>query len=166
MDRPLSDIYWLNVADEGFPFGGIIEHTNFVPAAAYAGRHIAYLSRYYTADEPLASMDEAGIKSLMLSGVKRIFPSFSESHLHAVHVFRSRTAAQVCDLGFSEKVPACKTPIQGLFIGNMSHVYPDERSVNNSIRVAAAACEQMGLQHKVPQNASLSGNIGFHQSSN
>ena len=40
--RPLSSIYWLNVADPGFPFGGIIEHTNLIPQERY-GRHVAYL---------------------------------------------------------------------------------------------------------------------------
>ena len=46
LDRSLSDIYWLNVNDPGFPFVGVIEHTNFEPASTYAGRHIVYLSRY------------------------------------------------------------------------------------------------------------------------
>src|SRR5271170_2471236 len=44
LSRPLSTIYWLNVADPGFPFGGVIEHTNLVPATEYQGRHIVYLS--------------------------------------------------------------------------------------------------------------------------
>ena len=44
LDRSLSDLYWLNVNDPGFPFVGVIEHTNFEPASTYAGRHIVYLS--------------------------------------------------------------------------------------------------------------------------
>ena len=43
LDTPLSDIYWLNVCDETFPYVGIIEHTNFEPPETYAGRHIVYL---------------------------------------------------------------------------------------------------------------------------
>jgi len=49
LDRSLSDTYWLNVNDPGFPFVGVIEHTNFEPASTYAGRHIVYLSKYLPA---------------------------------------------------------------------------------------------------------------------
>ena len=51
--EPLSNIYWLNVADPGYDFGGVIEQTNFVPASEYGGRHLIYLSRYLTVDRPL-----------------------------------------------------------------------------------------------------------------
>ena len=33
LDRSLSDTYWLNVNDPGFPFVGVIEHTNFEPSS-------------------------------------------------------------------------------------------------------------------------------------
>ena len=33
--QPLSHVYWLNVADSGFPFGGVIEHTNFIDPEEY-----------------------------------------------------------------------------------------------------------------------------------
>ncbi|MGZ6988667.1 MAG: FAD-dependent oxidoreductase, partial [Thermoanaerobaculia bacterium] len=35
LDRPLSPYYWLNVGDEAMPFGGVIEHTNFLPPSDY-----------------------------------------------------------------------------------------------------------------------------------
>ena len=46
LDRSLSGTYWLNVNDPGFPFVGVIEHTNFERPATYGGRHIVYLSKY------------------------------------------------------------------------------------------------------------------------
>ena len=46
LDRALSSLYWINVNDPGFPFVGVIEHTNFADAADYGDRHIVYLSRY------------------------------------------------------------------------------------------------------------------------
>ena len=54
--EPLSDIYWLNVADDDLPFTGIIEHTNFVPAAHYGGKHLVYLSKYLEPDHPYFSL--------------------------------------------------------------------------------------------------------------
>jgi hypothetical protein len=80
-------------------------------------------------------------------------------------VFSSRTAAVVCDLNFSKRVPACRAPLRRMFLAAMPHVYPDERSCNNSIRVAAEAGRVMGLNTgDVPRRASLSGQINMENS--
>jgi protoporphyrinogen oxidase len=161
MDRPLGPYYWLNVADPGFPFGGVIEHTRLVPPVTYDGRHIVYLSRYFERGNDLESIPEADIAEAMINGLSRIYPGFQQSSVIQSHVFRTRTAAVVCDLGFSSKVPAIETPIAGLFYAGMVHVYPDERSVNNSIRVAAEGLHRLGCDTShIPRHASLSGQIG------
>ncbi|KPM48573.1 NAD(P)/FAD-dependent oxidoreductase [Jiulongibacter sediminis] len=162
LKKKFSDIYWMNVADEGYPFGGIIEHTNMIPKEEYNGSHILYLSRYFAMSEDLAGMDAQQIKERMIPPLKRINPEFSEDWIKDVHVFKTNTAATVCDLYFSEKVPQSKTELKNLFVANMAHIYPDERSTNNSIRVAAEACGLMGVKTgHVPYGASLSGKIGF-----
>ena len=140
LSRPLSDIYWLNVAHEGFPFGGVIEHTNFIPADRYRGVHIAYLSRYFTWDEEIGRQNSQKIEETMIAPLTRVFPDFDPNRIEQTHVFKTSTAATVCDLNFSEKIVDCRLPIENLFLANMMHVYPDERSTNNSIRVAAEAC--------------------------
>jgi hypothetical protein len=54
------------------------------------------------------------------------------------------------------------TPVEDVYVANMAHIYPDERSTNNSIRIAAEACKTMGLPiPEVPYGSSLSGKIGF-----
>jgi len=162
LNRPLSRIYWLNIADPGLPFGGIIEHTNLVPVQEYSGRHLVYLSRYFAASDALAQMTPDAIQRLMLEGLKKVYPDFSETSLLKVHVFSSRTAAVVCDLNFSKKVPACNTPFKRMYLAAMPHIYPDERSCNNSVRVAAEACRVMGIPAAdVPRRASLSGQINM-----
>lgn len=162
MRKALSPVYWLNIAENNYPFGGIIEHTNLVAPEEYQGRHIAYLSRYFAHEEDVAGMDETALKALMLPRLKEIYPEFSEADLIRVHCFRTNTAATVCDLNFSKKVLPCQTPLSNAYIANMSHIYPDERSVNNSIRIAAEALNKMGIDAScVPYNRSLSGKIGF-----
>ena len=45
----------------------------------------------------------------------------------------------------------------------MAHVYPDERSVSNSVRVAAELARAMGhapLADRVPRGISLAGRYG------
>jgi hypothetical protein len=98
----------------------------------------------------------------MIAPLTRLFPQFRREDVAAARVFRTSTAATVCDLRFSGKVPAARTPIPNLFLGAMAHVYPDERSCNNSIRVAAEVCRVMGLDTAaIPRGASLSGLIGM-----
>jgi hypothetical protein len=31
LSQPLTDIYWLHIADPELPFTGVIDHTNFMP---------------------------------------------------------------------------------------------------------------------------------------
>jgi len=162
LSRALSPIYWLNVADPGYPFGGVIEHTNLVPPSEYQGRHIVYLSRYFAANDTLATAPEAQILETMLAPLKKIAPDLSEDAVHRVQLFRTLTAAVVCNRNFSKRVPQCRTPLKNLFLANMTHIYPDERSCNNSIRVAAEVCRVMGLDNPtVPKGTSLSGLIGM-----
>ena len=162
IDRPFSHIYWLNIADSGFPFGGIIEHTNFISPDEYNGSHILYLSRYFARSDHLASTSKNEILHEMIEPLKRINPDFNESWIKNTYVFRTNMAATVCGINFSEVVPNCKTPINNLYLVNMSHIYPDERSCNNSIRIAAQACKKIGIDSSmVPHGPSLSGQIGM-----
>lgn len=161
MKKALSNIYWLNVAEDNFPFGGVIEHTNFIPPSEYNGKHIAYLSRYFAHEEAIANMDNDEIKKMMLSKLPNIYQAFDENNIEEIFIFKTMTAATVCDLNFSKRVPKFQSPIKNIFIANMMHVYPDERSTNNAIRVAADLCQSMGMNATfVPENKSLSGKIG------
>jgi protoporphyrinogen oxidase len=40
LDRQLTDVYWLNVNDSGYPFLALVEHTNYMPPEDYGGRHM------------------------------------------------------------------------------------------------------------------------------
>jgi len=162
LDRALSETYWLNVADPGFPFGGVIEHTNLIPASNYGGRHLVYLSRYFETGNELGSLPKDEVQRRMIDPLHRIYPEFKSSNLRGVHLFRTATAATVCDLNYSQKVPPVRTPVTNLGFASMVHVYPDERSTNNAIRIAANACRSLRLETSaVPECASLSAQIGF-----
>lgn len=162
MNKALSNTYWINVADPGFDFGGIIEHTNFIPPEKYDGKHIVYLSRYFDTKDPLFSASDEQISDKLISQLKQIFPQFNISQIEKINIFRTPTAATVCDLNFSKKILHCNTEYDNMFIANMMHIYPDERSVNNSIRVALEACKTIGISKiEIPKSNSLSGKIGF-----
>lgn len=163
LNQPLTGVYWLNIADSSFPFGGVIEHTQFIDRKHYGGSHVVYLSRYFAASESIAQMEKEAIAELMLGYLPKINPQFDPgSWVKNLHIFKTNTAATVCDLGFSSKVPNCQSPCDNLYVASMPHVYPDERSTNNAIRVAAETCRIMNIPTAVSAKTnSLAAQIGF-----
>jgi protoporphyrinogen oxidase len=159
----LSPVYWLNVADPGYDFGGVIEQTNFVPPQEYGGRHLVYLSRYLPADHPLWSMPDDQFLARQLDQLGWLFGRDVGAILERSWVFRGRYAAPRTEIGFHRLIPSVRSPLPGLFTATMPHVYPDERSVNNSIRVAAEAARALGLAEAadaVPRGLSLAAKYG------
>lgn len=162
LTKPLGKVYWLNVAEKNFSFGGVIEHTKLVPPRMYGGSHVVYLSRYFSRQEKIGSLSDDEIDELMFHDLQKIYPKLTRSTIKNTYLFRTDVAATVCDLNFSQKVPTCQTPIENLYLVNMAHIYPDERSCNNSIRTAGKACRAMGIDTSyVPNGRSLSGLIGM-----
>lgn len=161
LKEQLSPVYWLNVADSGFDFGGVIEQTNLVPAAEYGGQHLVYLSRYHSWNHPLSGMTDDEIVDRQVGQLERLFGREVRSQMNRSWVFRAKYAAPKVEIGFHRDIPEYKSPIPNLFVASMAHVYPDERSVNNSIRVAAQVVSEMGCDTTyVPTRMSLAAKYG------
>ena len=160
---PLSGIYWTNVTDPGYDFGGVIEQTNLAGPEHYGGRHLVYLSRYLATDDPLWSMPDDALLERQLGQLGRMAGRDVGALVERRWVFRARFAATLTDLGFFRRIPRMQAPIPNLYVGSMCHVYPDERSVNNSIRVAAELVRALGFSEAadaVPRGLSLAGKYG------
>lgn len=148
MDRPLSDIYWLNIADRAIPLGGIVEHTNFVPSDRYADRHIAYLFSYLSQDAPEYELSDEGFVSHHFPHVSRIFPGFREDHVEARYVFRTRYATPVYRHPY---VPPPIEPLPGLWLADTSRIYPMDRGSSECVRLARyVAARLVGLPASEP----------------
>jgi protoporphyrinogen oxidase len=135
LDRPLSSIYWLNIADPDVPFTGIIEHTNFVPPTEYGGKHYVYLSKYLEPDHAYFSLPEAELIETYLPYLKRINPEFDRSWIERWWVFRERSAQPIVTLNYSQKLPEHRTPLANLYLANTSQIYPEDRGTNYSVRL-------------------------------
>jgi hypothetical protein len=60
LDRPLTDAYWVNLNDPGYPFMALVEHTNLIPASDYGGRHLVDLGRGTQHDRLVELVETAG----------------------------------------------------------------------------------------------------------
>ncbi len=159
--KALSNIYWTNVTDSHYGYGGVIEHTNLIAPSFYNQRHLTYLSRYHLKDEAFSKLNPNQIKDQWLKDLLTMFPHIRSEDILDTHLFQTKTAATLCDLGFSKKVPKVKGPLHNMFVINMAHIYPDERSVNNSISTVRELMRVMQVRTSIPKGRSLSGNIGF-----
>lgn len=135
LNQPLSDIYWLNIADRDMPFTGVIEHTNFMPAADYGGKHYVYFSKYMETDHPYFSMPEDELIETYIPFIRRINPRFERSWIEKWWVFRERAAQPIVTLNYSQKLPEHRTPLQNLYLANTSQIYPEDRGTNYSVRL-------------------------------
>lgn len=147
LDRKLSNTYWLNVGDDRLPFTGIIEHTNLIDPAVYGNTHLVYLGKYLDWDHPYVQMSDDELRSELLPKLRLINPDFDESWITEMWIFRARAAQPVITLDYSNKVPDLRTPIAGLYVANMSQIYPEDRGTNYAVdlgnRVAALVAEDL-----------------------
>jgi protoporphyrinogen oxidase len=149
LDRPLSDTYWLNVNDPGFPFVGVIEHTNFERAETYGGRHIVYLSKYLPHTDRLYSMSADEFRDYAFPFLKTMFPAIEPGWIRAHHLWRARWSQPVVERHYSTLIPSEDGPWEGFHVCSMAQIYPEDRGTNYAVR----AGRRIGARIAVLQKA-------------
>jgi protoporphyrinogen oxidase len=138
LDRQLltGDEYWLNVNDPGYPFLVVVEHTNYIPAAAYGGRRLVYLGNYLPMGHRLFRATKAEVLEEFLPALRRINPAFDVSWVRESWSFGAPYAQPIVTREFPQHIPPFQTPLPGLWIGSMFQVYPQDRGQNYSAALA------------------------------
>lgn len=133
LTQSLSELYWINVNDPGFPFVGVIEHSNFDSDPA-GRRHLVYLSRYLPADEPDWADDDESVLAKALPHLASMFPQFRREWIKSHHVWRARWAQPLVEVGYAGRVPAQRSPLPAFYLASMAQVYPQDRGTNYAVR--------------------------------
>ena len=143
LKHSLSETYWLNVNDPGFPFVGVIEHTNFDLPENYKGSRIAFLSRYLAVEDPVWSYSDEQYVDFALEHLNRMFPKMDRSWLLEHRVWRAEFAQPVTERNYSKYVPGRETPFENAFISTMAQIYPEDRGTNYAIREGRAVAKSI-----------------------
>jgi len=143
MDRSLSDTYWLNVNDPGFPFVGVIEHTNFDAPENYDGKHIVFISRYLATQDPVWNYGDEKYLDFAIEHLQRMFPEFERSWVQEFRVWRAEYAQPVTERHYSDYLPAHQTPFSNAAISTMAQIYPEDRGTNYAIREGKKAAKMI-----------------------
>ena len=129
--------YWTNIpASEGLPFIGLIEHTNYISSEHYGGDHLVYCGNYLSPDHPYFGYSKEKLLEIYLPGLSTINPDFDPSWVRESWLFAEKYAQPVPGLDHAQNIPDLKTPIPGLWLANMSQVYPWDRGSNYAIEMA------------------------------
>jgi protoporphyrinogen oxidase len=135
ISRSLSPKYWLNISDPDIPFVAAIEHTNYIPPETYSGKRLLYLSNYLSAENALFRASKDDIIAAYTPGIRRINPAFDVSWIQDSWLFRDAAGQPVVTRGYSQIIPAYRTPISGLYLANTTQIYPEDRGMNYSVRL-------------------------------
>ena len=135
LSHPLSDTYWLNIADPALPFTAVIEHTNFMPPEKYGGKRFVYLSKYLEPDHASFALPDDDLIAAYLPALQTINPAFRPEWIERSWVFRERAAQPIVPLRYSERIPDHRTGLTGLYLANTSQIYPEDRGTNYSVRL-------------------------------
>ena len=129
--------YWINIpAGAGLPFMGLVEHTNYISADHYGGDHLVYCGDYLPPDHAYFGYTKEQLLAAYLPGLTKINPDFRLGWVRASWMFTETYAQPIPTLDHARNVPSLKTPIPGLWMTNMSQVYPWDRGSNYAIELA------------------------------
>lgn len=135
LTRPLSRNFWTNINEPGVGIPGLIEYSNLNPEC---GQPIIYAPFYMPKTHPKWPRPNAAFIDETIGYLKRINPAFRPDWVLASHCHRYDFAQTICPPGFREMLPPMRTPITGLFMADTAYYYPEDRSINESVKAARA----------------------------
>jgi protoporphyrinogen oxidase len=139
LDRPFSPYYWTNVADRELPFVGLIEHTNFVEPERYGGRRFLYVANYLEHGHELLGLEPDELLARYLPGLRKVNPAFDLAHVKQRWLFREPAAQPIVTVGYKQRIPPLRTPVDGLVLANTTQIYPEDRGTNYAVRLGGDA---------------------------
>ncbi|MHB8684910.1 MAG: NAD(P)/FAD-dependent oxidoreductase [Dehalococcoidia bacterium] len=143
MKHPLSHIYWMNIPDQSMPFLALVEHTNFIGPEHYGGNHILYLSNYLEPDHAYFGLSEDQLWALFEPALKKINPAFSSDWITGRWLFKGPYAQPIITTNYRDKRPDHRTPVEGLYLANMTQIYPEDRGQNYSIKMGEEVAQMV-----------------------
>lgn len=143
LDRPLTGVWTLNIADGEALVTGVIETTSYIDPSFVGGHHLVYVPKYVAPGSPWLTRSDEEIKAAWIAALERIVPAFSASHVRYCLVHRERFVEPLHGRGAGAQVLPLDAPVQGLHITTTSQIYPALTNGESVTRHARAAAEHI-----------------------
>ena len=153
LDRRASDYYVTNLLDTSLPFTGIVEITNIVDPAEFRDRHLVYLPKYVTSDDPVLSMPDEDISAEFLRGLRAVHPDLPAEAILHTRLFRERYVQPLQGVNYLDQTRGIRTPIPGVYIANTSMLYNCTLNNNAAIGLAQEAAVLIATDAEAPRES-------------
>ena len=139
LTQKVSENFWMNINDPRMDIPGIIEYGNLVPGVS----NVLYIPYYLPTSHPCFSDPDEVFYQKVEGYLAQINPAFTPQWITARRVFTLQYAQPVCPPNFLEILPPYFTGVQGLYVADTTHSYPEDRSIQESIRIAREITKEL-----------------------
>jgi protoporphyrinogen oxidase len=129
LTKKVSQNFWINTNDPDMDIPGIVEYSNLRPL----DQSIVYVPFYMPGEHPKFAEDDAIFIGKVKRYLQKINPELKDEDFIQIHASRYRFAQPICQPGHLDTLPQAKTAIEGLWIADTSHYYPEDRGISESI---------------------------------
>lgn len=143
LNRKLINGYWMNILEKNWPFLVTVEHTNMIDKKNYADHRVVYLGNYLADGNKQLKMSKEELIHLYLPYLRKINKHFKKEWIKKSFLFRRPIAQPVFPINYSASVPKSRTAHKGLYIANMSMVYPYDRGTNYAVMMGKEVAKQL-----------------------
>ncbi|MEZ5259523.1 MAG: FAD-dependent oxidoreductase, partial [Ilumatobacteraceae bacterium] len=114
LPQRLADYYLTYITDGATPFTAVVEMTSFVDPAELGGKHLVYLPKYVSPEDPIFEASDEELRFQYSRYLQRMYPHFDPSQIEAFEVSRVRQVYAIPTLGYSRTMPSTTTSIPSL----------------------------------------------------
>lgn len=124
--KQLSKFYWTNILDKDIPFVSFVEHTNTFDLYK-KDFHLSYLG-WYVEEEKLRKLNNKKIAKITMLTIQKMFKNTND--IIKINIARSKHAQPIILKNI--KIPSFVTSEKNIIITNSSHIFPDDRGLNEA----------------------------------
>jgi len=128
--KEITKNFWVNINDEEMDIPGIVEYSNLREMTT----NITYVPFYMPiTNDKFCDSDQIFILKVKRY-LKKINADLSDEDFIDTKVSRYKYSQPICGPNFLEKLPPHKTEIEGLWVADTSHYYPEDRGISESTK--------------------------------
>lgn len=135
LNQKLIKGYWMNILESNWPFLVTVEHTNMIDKKYYGNNRVVYLGNYLAEGDKQLKMSKEALVAKYLPYLRKINSHFRKKWIKKSSLFREPFAQPVFPTNYSKQLIDTKTKITGLYLANMSMVYPYDRGTNYAVKM-------------------------------
>ncbi|HEU5415573.1 MAG TPA: NAD(P)/FAD-dependent oxidoreductase [Candidatus Angelobacter sp.] len=138
--RKLTPYYCTNLI-ENLPFTGIIEMTNLISQEETNGRHLVYLPKYTSPDDPLFTAGDDEVWRSFSLAIEKVIPDLRDEDIEQRFIFRERLVQPIPVLNYSQLAPEMQTPVPNLLLANTTQIVNSTLNNNEMVKIARSAVD-------------------------